>query len=115
MRCSLAAGTATLPLARGPAVDYPTDTVAAIASGIAAAQAGALGRQWLAGWRLYGQAPAIYVTGGDWPDIAAEAQRLLIEISAAVGMKATPLYLDNPVLEGLAMLATHYPPPIPLV
>jgi type III pantothenate kinase len=114
MHRSLAAGTATLPLADGAAVDYPTDTLAAIASGIAAAQAGALGRQWLTGWRRYGQAPAIYVAGGSWPDVAAETERLLNAISTAVGLAATPLYVDNPVLDGLALLAARYRPPNPL-
>jgi len=108
MRRSLASGTANLPLANGPALDYPTDTRAAITSGIAAAQAGALGRQWLTGWRRYGQAPAIYVAGGSWPDVAAETGRLLAQISAAVGLAVTPIYVDNPVLDGLASVAADY-------
>jgi type III pantothenate kinase len=111
MRRSLAAGTATLPLAKGLPVAYPTDTLAAIASGIAAAQAGALSRQWLAGWRLYGEAPTLYVTGGDWFDIAVESQRLLTEIGTAIGLEAMPFYLDNPVLDGLALLAANYQRP----
>src|SRR5690606_34341225 len=45
---SLAAGTAGLPLASGRPMAFPDHTDAAIVSGVAAAQAGALLRQWLA-------------------------------------------------------------------
>lgn len=59
MRNALAHGTANLPIAEGQVVPYPTDTHEAIASGIAAAQAGAVVRQWLAGRQRYGQTPQI--------------------------------------------------------
>lgn len=106
MRLSLAAGAADLPLADGTPSDYPVDTHQAIASGIAAAQAGAVLRQWLAGIRRYGNAPAIYVAGGGWNDVAQETLRLLAE--AASAMKRLPpavQVVDNPVLDGLASLA----------
>src|SRR5690606_32162273 len=56
MGSSLAAGTANLPEADGMVTAYPTDTHQAISSGIAAAQAGALLRQWREGLARYGLA-----------------------------------------------------------
>lgn len=107
MRQALADGTANLPLAHGNAVLYPTDTHAAISSGIAAAQAGAIVRQWLAARNRYQQAPQIYVSGGGWRDIEHETRRLLQEGGAAIGETPVPLYIDRPVLDGLAQLASQ--------
>lgn len=106
MRDSLASGTANLPLAHGDAMAYPTDTRHAIASGIAAAQAGAVLRQWLAGLRRYGDAPHLYVAGGGWPEVEAETRRLLADAAAAMG-RLPPIIsvIENPVLHGLARIA----------
>jgi type III pantothenate kinase len=101
MRASLAAGTADLPLAEGGSVVFPTDTHQAIATGIAAAQAGAVARQWLAAREREGKTPLLYVTGGGWPLVAAETGRLL----AQAGEAAHPLHVDSPVLDGLAAWA----------
>ena len=72
-------GTANLPIANGQVVAYPVDTHEAIASGIAAAQAGAVVRQWLAGRQRYGQTPQIYAAGGGWPEVHQEIERLLAD------------------------------------
>src|SRR3546814_19763240 len=66
MRSALATGTANLPEANAPFAAYPTHTHQAISSGIAAAQAGALLRQWREGIERFGQAPQVYSTGGAW-------------------------------------------------
>lgn len=107
MRASLAGGTAELPLAsEGGLADFPTDTRQAIATGVAAAQAGAVARQWLAALRRYGQAPRLYASGGGWPEVAGETGRLLAEAGAARGILPAPAqYVQNPVLDGLARLA----------
>src|SRR5690606_39666042 len=75
---SLSQGTAGLPLARGKPADFPADTDTAIASGIAAAQAGALLRQ----WRLAADAhprtsPPLFVNGRHRPRVQAGLQSAL--------------------------------------
>ena len=105
MRSALAKGTANLPLAEGAVAAYPTDTHQAIATGIAAAQAGAVVRQWLAGHERYGTPPELYVAGGGWPEVRAETERLLAQAGAARGATPVPVYLDSPVLDGLAAWA----------
>ncbi|KAG1390271.1 hypothetical protein G6F58_013042 [Rhizopus delemar] len=105
LRTSLAHGTATSPRAEGQVVAYPVDTHEAIASGIAAAQAGAVVRQWLAGRQRYGQAPQIYAAGGGWPEVHQEIERLRADAGGARGAAPGPVYLDHPVLDGLAAVA----------
>lgn len=105
MRSALAHGTANLPIANGQVVAYPVDTHEAIASGIAAAQAGAVVRQWLAGRQRYGQTPQIYAAGGGWPEVHQEIERLLADAGGAFGAAPVPVYLDHPVLDGLAAVA----------
>lgn len=110
MRSSLARGTANLPLAEGSVTDFPVDTHQAIASGIAAAQAGAVVRQWLAACHHYGQPADLYVAGGGWPEVQQETERLLAQTGDATGSTPTPYYLDRPVLDGLALLASEPDP-----
>ena len=105
MRNALAHGTANLPVADGRVVAYPADTHEAIASGIAAAQAGAVVRQWLAGRQRYGETPQIFAAGGGWPEVHQEIERLLADAGGAFGATPVPVYLDHPVLDGLAAMA----------
>jgi len=106
MLASLASGTANLPSAQGDTALYPTHTHQAIATGVAAAQGGALARQWLAGLRHNGLAPAVYATGGGWPLVRDEARRLLEQVQRSAGVDAAPIrWLRAPVLDGLARLA----------
>jgi type III pantothenate kinase len=109
MRASLAAGTAGLPLAEGGSVIFPVSTHQAIATGIAAAQAGAVARQWLSAREHSGQTPLLFVTGGGWPAVAAETGRLLAQAGAARGEAALPVHVDSPVLDGLAAWAMASP------
>jgi type III pantothenate kinase len=107
MRSSLANGTANLPEAQGDTALYPTHTHQAIATGIAAAQAGAVLRQWLAGLDRFGHPPCLYAAGGGWPLVKDETQRLLHATQARMGLPETPIHwLVAPVLDGLAALAT---------
>ncbi|MEO6959476.1 MAG: type III pantothenate kinase [Burkholderiaceae bacterium] len=106
MRSSLAGGTANLPEASGVAAAYPTNTHQAIVTGIAAAQAGAVLRQWLTGLEHSGQAPRVYSSGGAWPIVKDETQRLLTATQQRMGLRETPIeWLPSPVLDGLAVLA----------
>lgn len=106
MRSALARGTALLPDADGSLADYPTHTRQAIATGIAAAQAGALARQWAVGLEQYGAPPAVYCAGGGWPAIEPEARRQLARAQAQAGVPRHPLeWLPTPVLDGLAAMA----------
>jgi len=104
MLTSLVTGTANLPLAGGDAVAFPSDTHQAIATGALAAQAGAVLRQMLiARERFADTALRLAVTGGAWPEVEPELCRLL----AQARLEAQPWIMDNPVLDGLAMLAAH--------
>jgi len=106
MLASLSTGTANLPQAEGDVALYPTHTHQAIASGVAAAQAGAVLRQWLAGLRVDGRPPEVYAAGGGWPLVSDEIQRLLDEACNGLGLPMQPIHrLEAPVLDGLACLA----------
>jgi len=97
MHQSLAQGTALLPDVAGPITAFPTNTISAIASGVAGAQVGAVLRQIGLAQSTYGQAPLVCVSGGALPSVTAELQRAL---------GATPLTVaPHIVLEGLAKLA----------
>ncbi len=103
---SLARGTADLPLAGGTAADFPDHTHAAIVSGVIAAQAGAVLRQCRLARRHFPAHPVqVAVAGGAWPTLAPE----LADVLADPGLASAPQVLDNPVLDGLAMLAGASP------
>lgn len=103
---ALARGTAQLPLAGGPAADFPDHTDAAIMSGVLAAQTGAVVRQCrLALARFPEAAVQVAVAGGAWPTVGPE----LAEALAGLALAGAPQVLDNPVLDGLAMLAGASP------
>ena len=106
MRSSLADNTAQLPEANGTTTAFPTNTHQAITSGIAAAQAGAVIRQWLAGLERYGVAPRVYGTGGGWPAVQEEAQAMLAIMQSQNQLARQPIqYLRSPILDGLTQMA----------
>lgn len=106
MRRSLAQGTAHLPLAAGELHAFPTNTHDAISSGMAAAQAGAVVRQWLALRQHCGATPALFVSGGNWPQLSGEVESLLATLAAAAGLPGiTARLVPHAVLDGLAHLA----------
>lgn len=115
MRSSLAQGTANLPDAQSDTALYPTHTHQAIATGIAAAQAGAVLRQWLAGLDRFGHPPCLYAAGGGWPLVKDETERLLHTTQVRMGLPITPIrWLAAPVLDGLAALAMDENNSLPL-
>lgn len=112
MRDALAQRTAQLPTAAGTVLDFPTDTHDAITSGIAAAQAGAVLRQWMIARDRFGAAPTLYITGGASAEVVAEIGRLL----SLAGVSAPLQQVAHPVIDGLRAVllqdlgadATHY-------
>ena len=96
MRQSLAQGTANLPLASGASTEYPTQTLQAIATGVVAAQAGAVWRQCDITQKFFGVAPILCVSGGGWPEVETEVRRM------HSGLKIE--FIANPVLDGLARM-----------
>lgn len=108
MRQSLTKGTAGLPYANGDAVAFPRNTHSAIQSGIAAAQAGAVLRQWQLARKYFGLPPKLFCSGGGWPLVAEEVSSELAAAQSALGMPlAAPEWLDAPVLDGLAVMAAQ--------
>ena len=106
MRHSLNTGTAGLPLAIGPPALWPTDTDSAIASGVAAAQAGALARQVLAAHDRWQCSPIIYAAGGGWLEIEQEVRRVLSQLAHHRPEAYVIEVVQHPVLDGLARIAT---------
>lgn len=105
MARSLSDGTAHLPYVQGEATDYPTTTHDAISSGIAAAQAGALQRQWRTALQYFHMPPQVFVSGGGWPLVQAEVKHTLARAQADLAHPIIPpQYLPTPVLDGLACL-----------
>jgi len=47
----------------------------------------------------------LFVAGGGWHEVEAEARRLLTQVTEATGdLPCVPQVVDNPVLDGLASL-----------
>lgn len=106
MTQSLATGTALLPVADSPTAAFPLHTHEAISSGIAAAQTGALLRQWREVLERHGRAPRLYSSGGGWPLVEKEMHRTMARAQADLGLAQQPIHwLPSPVLDGLAQLA----------
>lgn len=97
MRQSLAQGTANLPLANGAGNHFPKNTLQAISTGVVSAQAGAVWRQCSIAEQHFGIAPALFVSGGGWPEVEAEIQSRLAHLRIT--------FIANPVLDGLARMA----------
>jgi type III pantothenate kinase len=97
MRQSLAQGTANLPLASGAGNNFPKNTLQAISTGVVAAQAGAVWRQCLIAEQHFATAPALFVSGGGWPEVEAEVRTRLAHLRIT--------FIANPVLDGLARMA----------
>lgn len=106
MARSLSDSTAHLPYVQGESTDYPITTHGAISSGIAAAQAGAVLRQWRMAIQHFDTAPQVYVSGGGWPLVQTEVRHALAHAQADLHLPLlAPHYLPTPVLDGLATLA----------
>jgi type III pantothenate kinase len=99
MRQSLAQGTANLPLANGVGNNFPKTTLQAISTGVVAAQAGAVWRQCMIAEQHFHAPPALFVSGGGWPEVEAEIRTRLSHLKIT--------FISNPVLDGLARMTKH--------
>ena len=113
MQSSLGAGTARLPVAPMPGQvwpPFPQGTQTAIATGIVAAQTGAVLRQWQQVAEHLGQAPLVFVTGGARAAILPELQARIDAFSVDMGFGTIPIIeCESPVLDGLRAVAQHSP------
>lgn len=94
MCTSLARGAAGLPLADGAPAPFPDDTVSAIATGVADAQAGLVERVWRRFAHTHRVDPSVILAGGD-------AEQLAVALPAEL----RPTIEHNLVLHGLAVRA----------
>lgn len=92
---SLARGTAGLPLAGGPPVDFPDTTDKAIVTGVSDAQAGLVERVWRRFAAVLGAPPRLLVAGGHAESLAAR-----------LPPECAPVIEHNLVLRGLALRAS---------
>ena len=99
MRQSLAQGTANLPLANGAGNNFPKTTLQAISTGVVAAQAGAVWRQCMIAEQHFRASPALFVSGGGWPEVESEIRTRLSHLNIT--------FISNPVLDGLARMTKH--------
>lgn len=101
MHESLARGTAKLPDERGAIQAFPTNTISAISSGIAAAQIGAVTRQLVLAKQQFDQQPVLCVSGGALDMVRADLVGELISQMPRVAIHELP----HIVLDGLNVLA----------
>lgn len=107
---SLALNTAKLGNGIGELQNFPTHTRAAISSGIAGAQAGAVLRQWLLTWQSQQTAPLLVCSGGGWELIADEVKRAHTQQLQLLNLGLEPIiWQPTPVLDGLAYMAALLP------
>lgn len=108
MRQALTQGTARLPEASSVTADFPSHTHQAIWTGIAAAQAGAVVRQFEKLWHTTQQQPHIVCSGGGWHDVQDETHDMLYRTQQRYGLETRPvIWREAPVLDGLARYALH--------
>lgn len=99
---SLALNTAQLGNGSGATQRFPTNTRAAISSGIGAAQAGAVLRQWRLAWLKQQGSPLLVCSGGGWELIQQEITHAYTQQLHLLQLTVeTPLWQPTPVLDGL--------------
>jgi type III pantothenate kinase len=108
MLASLKQNTAQLPEAHGQTAAFPRNTQEAISTGVAAAQAGAVLRQWEKGRQHLGHSPLVFLAGGGR---ALAQQELLEQLShhcRLLNIEPPHLHeLETPALRGLSLFAAH--------
>lgn len=105
---SLALNTAQLGAGQGDLFTFPKNTRAAISSGIAGAQAGAMLRQWYAAFACSQQAPLVVCSGGGWDLVKEEVQNAYLDTLKRLQLPHLPIIEQaTPVLDGLAYMATQ--------
>lgn len=105
---SLASNTAKLGQGIGARSAMPTNTRAAISTGIAAAQVGAVLRQWQLAYALKQEVPLLICSGGGWPLIQEEMEHAYQHLQQQLHLDLKNIhYQATPVLDGLAYIATQ--------
>lgn len=105
---SLATKTAKLGYGIGDIDFFPSNTRAAISTGIAGAQAGAVMRQWQLVYELQIGAPLLICSGGGWELVQQEVERAHAYQRRQLALPAECIYYQpTPVLDGLAYMATQ--------
>ncbi|MDT8466404.1 type III pantothenate kinase [Alcaligenes nematophilus] len=108
MLASLKQNTAQLPEAHGQTAAFPRNTQEAISTGVAAAQAGAVLRQWEKGRQHLGHSPLVFLAGGGR---ALAQQELLEQLShhcRLLNIEPPHLHeLETPALRGLSLFVAH--------
>lgn len=106
MLASLKQNTAQLPQAHGQTAAFPRNTQSAISTGVAAAQAGAVLRQWEKGRQHLGHSPLIFLAGGGRALAQQELSEQLHHHCRLIAIAPPTLHeLDTPALRGLALFA----------
>lgn len=105
---SLALNTSQLGNGLGKTQPHPTNTRAAISSGINAAQMGAVLKQWHLSRQKHQHTPLLICSGGGWFLLQTEAQKIYAELLQQLGLKDEAIiWRPTPVLDGLNYIATH--------
>lgn len=105
---SLALNTAKLGNGIGTIAPFPTNTRAAVSSGIAAAQAGAVLRQWQLAAQYQQGTPLLVCSGGGWELIQEEIYQAYSQQLRLANLDDEPvIWQPTPVLDGLAYMATQ--------
>ena len=112
MAGSLARGTAQLPAIQWEKstlpMRFPSSTAEALESGMIAAQAAAVVRQWSCVVEQFGLNPVVFYSGGAADYVVPELSRLLTEQARLHGFDTMELVpFDDPALAGLLVYAQH--------
>lgn len=108
---ALTLNTAMLGKGIGAIESFPTNTRAAISSGVSAAQSGAVIRQWQLTWQKRYGTPILVCSGGGWELIQAEVTNAHAQQLSLLNLALEPvLWQPTPVLDGLSYMTTIYHP-----
>lgn len=108
MHDSLAQNTAQLSTDSGAIQHFPTNTQAAISSGIGAAQAGAVLRQWHLAYLEHQSRPLLVCSGGGWELIEQAVRQSYTQQQELLQLTAEALFWQpTPVLDGLNYISTQ--------
>lgn len=106
---SLALNTAQLGNGLGLIQDFPTNTRAAISSGVTAAQVGAVMQQWQLTWQHQQIAPLLICSGGGWSLVENEIKNAHTQLLHLLNVEMEPVYWqETPVLDGLAHISQYH-------
>lgn len=108
---ALTLNTAMLGKGIGAIESFPTNTRAAISSGVSAAQSGAVMRQWQLTWQKHRGAPLLVCSGGGWDLIQVEITNAYAQQQDLLNLvPESVLWQPTPVLDGLSYMTTIYHP-----